>query len=229
MSLLQQMDVATSRELADKLRSELRSLETWHHMMQQKFSASSRQRKAQIAREDALFDAHLPKELLEKIKANKVAKRAGQKPPFPGARKLALEILKSKRDEIERSDRLRDLGHKVIIRPKINNPTFPSQDPISGHLREKLWRRVHTENAWTTDANDLERAENVVRKSHKAHGDFVEGPIAAPLLKGKLYHPETEPLGVPNFLHSFPWARKAEEKVTMDDKVKVEQTAFQTW
>jgi len=198
-------------------------------MMQQKFSASSRQRKAQIAREDALFDAHLPKELLEKIKANKVAKRAGQKPPFPGARKLALEILKSKRDEIERSDRLRDLGHKVIIRPKINNPTFPSQDPISGHLREKLWRRVHTENAWTTDANDLERAENVVRKSHKAHGDFVEGPIAAPLLKGKLYHPETEPLGVPNFLHSFPWPKKAEEKVTMDDKVKVEQTAFQTW
>jgi len=229
ISFLQQLDQTKSRKLAGKIRKKLRNLESWHHVMQQKFLASSQERKDQLRREEALFDAHLPQDLKDKLKANKVAKRAGQKLPWPGAHKEALAILRSKRESIARDDRLRETGHKVMIRPHITNPTFPSRDPISAHLREKIWRQVNTEKKWSTDSNDLERAERVVEKAHKQHGDFVEGPIAAPLLKGKLYKPETEPLGVPNFLHYFPWPKKPQDKVSMDDKVKVPQTYHQTW
>jgi hypothetical protein len=49
------------------------------------------------------------------------------------------------------------------------------------------------------------------------------------MLKDMLYHPDTERLGVPNFLTKFPWPTAVDEKVTMDDKVKVEQTYHQTW
>jgi len=229
ISLLQQMEHAKSRKVAHHIRTKLASLETWHQMMQKKFLASATEARDQKRRMEHLFDAHLPAELKQKLAANKVAKRAAQKIPFPGAHEEAIKYLKSKRTEIMRDERLHALGHKVMHRPTIDNPKFPSRDIISSHLREKLYRNVNTENHWSTDSGDLERAENVVRKAHKAHGDFVEGPIAAPLLKGKLYHPETEKLGVPNFLHYFPWPKKPASHVTMDDKVRVEQTDHTTY
>jgi hypothetical protein len=229
MRLLQRIEHARSRTHALKLRSKLANLETWHQMMQKKFTMSANQAKAHQARMERLFDAHLPQELKDKLKANKIAKRAAQKIPFPTAHAEALKILRQKRSLIQRDDRLKSQGQKKMLRPEITNKGFPSMDPISSHLREKLWRNVNTEESWSTSKADMELAEGVVTRAHKSHGDFVEGPIAEPMLRGKLYKPDTEPLGVPNFLVHFPWPKNPEEKVTMNDKVKVEQTYHQTW
>lgn len=229
MSLLQQMSSAKSRLHATKLRSKLNSLETWHQMMQKKFLMSATEAKAHEKRVEALFDEHLPADLKDQLKQNKVAKRAGQKTPFPLAKKQAFKILRSKRTQIQKNERLQANGHKRMLRPEINDHGFPSMDPISSQLREKLWRNVETQQEWTTDKAEMERAENIVTNAHKQHGDFVEGPIAAPILKGALYNPDTEKLGVPNFLTKFPWPLKEEEKVTMNDKMRVEQTYHSTY
>jgi hypothetical protein len=228
-ALLQQMDKTKSRAHATQIRSKLANLESWHQLMQKKFMQSAAEAKQAQKKLERLFDAHLPQELKDQLQQNKVAKRAAQKIPFPDAMERAMAYLRSKRSEIQRDERLQTAGHKRMLRPEIRDKGFPSMDPISSLLREKLWRNVNTENEWSTDKGEMERAEGIVTAAHKAHGDFVEGPIAAPLLKGKLYTPETEKLGVPNFLHYFPWPKKPEEKVTMDDKVKVEQTYHQTW
>lgn len=229
MSLLQKMSNTKSLAHAQRLRGKLQSLETWHQMMQKKFLMSAAEQKQHEKRVEALFDEHLPQELKDQLKQNKVAKRAQQKLPFPNAQAQAMKILRSKRKQIQSMDRLKAHGHKRMLRPEINDKGFPSMDPISSSLREKLWRNVETQDEWSTDARDMERAENIITAAHKAHGDFVEGPIAEPMLRGKLYHPATEKLGVPNFLTKFPWPIKEEEKITMNDKVKVEQTYHQTW
>jgi hypothetical protein len=230
IALLQQMSTAKSRAHATQIRSKLESLETWHQMMQKKFLMSAQQQKQHKRRVEAMMDLHLPQELKDQLKANKVAKRAAQKLPFPEAHAQAMKILRSKKNEIQRQERMATHGHKRWLRPEINDKGFPSMDPISSHLRERLWRLVETGDEWSTDKQEMERAENIVTAAHKQHGDFVEGPIAAPILRGKLYHPQTERLGVPDFLTKFPeeW-KKQEDKVTMDDKVKVEQSYHQTW
>lgn len=266
LSLLQKMSTAKSVAHAQRLRSKLQNLETWHQMMQKKFLMSANEQKDHQRRVEKLFDEHLPQELKDQLQANKVAKRAAQKIPFPEAQAQAFKILRSKRKEIQRADRLTQHGHKRMIRPEINDKGFPSMDPISSSLREKLWRTVETQDEWSTEKTDIERAENIVTAAHKAHGDFVDGPIAEPMLRGKLYHPDTERLGVPNFLTKFPCQFKdqnkerhrikscinvgdsltcvstmmlfsltlfsgpmVDEKVTMNDKVRVEQTYHQTW
>lgn len=228
MSLLQEMSSTKSRALATQIRSRLESLETWHQMMQKKFLMSATEMKVHKQRVAALMEEHLPQELKDQLAQNKVAKRAAQKIPFPDAHAQAMKILRSKRLEIQKNENLKALGHKRMLRPEINDKGFPSMDPISSSLREKLWRTVETQDEWSTDSRDLEKAENIVTNAHKAHGDFVDGPIAAPMLKDLLFNPDTERLGVPNFLTKFPWPL-VDEKVTMDDKVKVEQTYSQTW
>lgn len=219
----------TDRTLAYALRKKLLNLETWHQMMQKKFLMSSQEAKAHAKKVDALFDAHLPKELKDQLAANKVAKKAGQKLPFPEAHKKAIAFMKTIRTKLARTARLKGLGHKVMVRPEIDNPQFPSLDPISSGLRERRWRQVSLDDNLSTDKNEIEAAEKLVAVSHKQHGDFMDGPIAEPLLKGKLYNAKTEPLGVPNFLTNFPWPKHPDEHISMDEKVKVEQTDFTTY
>jgi len=117
----------------------------------------------------------------------------------------------------------------VMVRPEIDNPKFPSLDPISSSLRERRWRQVSLDDKLSTNKDEIEAAEKLVSVSHKQHGDFMDGPIAEPLLKGKLYNAKTEPLGVPNFLTNFPWPKHPDEHISMDEKVKVEQTDFTTY
>jgi len=229
LSLIQQASHAKSTNLANKLRRKLVNLEQWHQMMQEQFRFSAKQRKKAVARENKLFDAHLPQELKDQLAANKVAKHAGRKIPFPNAHNKALQTLKKLRRTIEKDDRMREMGHKKIILPYVNDPNFPSRDRISSHLREKLYRRIETEKQWSLNPHDMEHGEKLVEKAHKDHGDFIEGKIAAPILKGKLYKPEVEPLGVPDYLHYFPWPKVDDMKATIDDKVKVEQMYHQTW
>lgn len=225
LALVKKAAEADSAEVADKIRKKLANLEMWHAMMQKKFMASAAEHKAYQRKMERLFSTHLPAALKKQLDENKLAKRAGQKLPHPGAMKQAMSILKGLRSKLRRDARLKKKGYKKMVRPVLNDPEFPSMDPISTHLRGRLWRTVYTEDHWSTDDGDLEVAGNLVDKAFQQHGDFVNGPIAEPLLKGKLYEAKTEPLGVPNFLVKFPWP-KTEEKVTMDDKVKVEQTDF---
>jgi len=201
----------------------LANLETWHHMMQKKFAQSAAQARASEKRLERLFKAHLPDEMLKKLEANKQAVRAAKPLPYPKARAEAMKVLRAMRNDIRRDQRLKKLGHKKYIRPHIRNPKFPSMDDISTELRGRMWRRVKTNKKWSTDSHQLEKAERLVKKAFDQHADFVEGPIAAPLLKGKLYHPETEALGVPNFLHKFPWPKVPEKEVSMDERLPVKQ------
>jgi len=229
LRLLQKIDQANDLRVASKLRKRLGNLEHWHQMMQKKFLMSANEQKEFEKRQERLFDAHLPQALKDQMKANKVAKRAGQKLPFPDAKKKALKMLRTLRHTIAKDERMTSLGHKKMVRPNIDNPGFPSMDPISSQLREKLWRQIETQDEWSTDSADVEKATNIVAAAHKAHGDFQEGPIAEPLLRGKLYKPDTEPLGQPHFLTEFPWPKTPETEVTMNDKSRVEQTYHQTW
>jgi len=229
LALIQQMQHVKSRVHATQIRSRLANLETWHQMMQKKFLMSAKQLKRHKARMERLMDVHLPQDLKDQLKANKVAKRAGQKLPFPLAHAKAMKIMRQKRKQIERQDALHARGFKRMLRPEINDKGFPSMDPISTVLREQIWRPVKTGKRWSTDKGVMELADNVVKAASKDHEDFVYGPIAGPILKGKLYTPETEKLGVPNFLRYFPWPKTPAKTVTMDDKVRVQQSYYQTW
>jgi len=102
-------------------------------------------------------------------------------------------------------------------------------DPISSNIRERRWRQVMTDDKWSTDQGDLETSENLVKQAFKVHGDFQDGPIAEPLLKGKQYDAETEPLGVPNFLTNFPWPKDPNDHISINEKQRVEQTDHTTY
>jgi hypothetical protein len=225
-SLIQQQERATSLQEAQAIAKKLKNLESWHAMMQKKFMQSEAESKAAEKRLWNLFEAHLPAELFGQLKSNKEAERSALPIPFPKAKAQAMKLLRSKRNEIRRDQKLKKLGFKKFIRPNITNPEFPSMDPISTHLRGQLWRRIATDGKWSTDNFELEKGDKLEKAAFQQHSDFVEGPIAKPLLKGKLYEPETEALGVPNFLTNFLWPKEPEKEITMDDKMKVEQTDF---